>query len=71
MSNIGEVIVLPFRWLWQLVTTILRLGGRLLAVLLGMLLMIAGAALTASVAGACVGIPLMLFGGLLLIRGLF
>jgi hypothetical protein len=64
-------IFLPFVALWRLLTVILELTGRLVAVVLGLLLMVGGGLLTATVVGAPVGIPLALFGFLLLLRGLF
>ena len=64
-------LFLPFVWLWNLVTFILGLTGRLLAVLLGFILLIAGILLTLTVIGAIVGIPLLIIGFLLVLRGLF
>jgi len=48
-----------------------KLTGRLVAVLLGLLLLIAGAILTVTVVGAILGIPLLVLGFLLVMRGLF
>ena len=64
-------ILWPFVALWRLLTGILELTGRLVAVVLGLVLMIAGGLLTATVVGAPLGIPVALFGFLLLLRGLF
>lgn len=64
-------IFLPFLALWRLLTLFLELTGRLVAVALGLVLMIAGGLLTATVVGAPLGIPVALFGLLLLLRGLF
>ena len=61
----------PFVALWRLLTGILELTGRLVAVVLGLILMIGGGLLTATVVGAPLGIPMALFGLLLLLRGLF
>ena len=61
----------PFVALWDLLGLILRTTGRLLAIVTGLVLMIAGGALTATVVGAPVGIPVGVFGFLLLLRGLF
>lgn len=52
-------------------TTLIKLLGRLLAALLGLLLMVAGVALTMTVLGAPVGIPMFIFGMLLAIRSIF
>jgi len=61
----------PFVALWRLVTGILVLTGRLVAVILGLVFVLFGALLSATVVGAIVGVPLILFGGLLVVRGLF
>ncbi len=61
----------PFVALWELVAGIIKLTGRLVAMLIGLVLMIAGVALTATVVGAVVGIPLLIFGFTLAVRGLF
>ena len=61
----------PFRALWRLVTGILEITGRLVAVVLGLAFLIVGAILSATVIGALVGMPLAFFGILLILRGLF
>lgn len=61
----------PFVALWKLLTLILEVTGRILAIVIGLVLMIGGGLLTATVVGAPIGIPLALFGFLLLLRGLF
>lgn len=61
----------PFVALWKLLAGIMRLTGRLLAVLLGFALMTAGIALCFTIVGLVAGIPLAIAGGLLMVRGLF
>lgn len=61
----------PFYALWQLVTFILMATGRLVAILLGIVLLIVGIIISLTVVGAVVGIPLAGLGLLLLVRGLF
>lgn len=61
----------PFVWLWQLVTFLLGLTGRLLAVVLGFVLLVVGLLLTLTVIGAIVGIPMLIVGFALIVRGLF
>lgn len=61
----------PFAALWGLVAGIINVTGRLVAMLLGLVLMIAGVALTLTVVGAIVGVPLLIFGFMLAVRGLF
>jgi hypothetical protein len=57
--------------LWKLLAGIIRLTGRLVAVLSGFALLIAGIALCFTIIGMIIGIPLSLFGFLLMVRGLF
>ncbi|MHB1132595.1 MAG: hypothetical protein ACYC4L_09440 [Chloroflexota bacterium] len=64
-------LLAPFQMLWRLVTWFVALTGRLLAVLTGFLLLVAGVALTLTVVGAFVGIPLVALGLALIARGLF
>ena len=66
-----EIIKWPFEALSRLVGLIFELTGRFLAILLGMILIGVGVLLTATVIGACIGVPLLALGVLLLIRGLF
>lgn len=61
----------PFVALWRLVATIIEMAGRIVGILLGVILMIVGALLTATIIGAVVGIPLAVFGLLLVVRSLF
>ncbi len=64
-------ILLPFVWIWNLVAWIIGLTGRLIAVALGLAFLLVGVILTITVIGAIVGIPLIVFGFLLVIRGLW
>jgi hypothetical protein len=61
----------PFWALWRLVAGIVLVSGRLLAVILGAVLMLAGFLISLTVIGAIIGIPLAILGFLLVIRGLF
>jgi hypothetical protein len=65
------ILFAPFVWLWQLATFILGLTGRLLAVLLGFVLLVVGLLATLTVLGAIVGIPMLVVGLALIVRGLF
>lgn len=64
-------ILWPFWAIWKLVVGIVAGTGRLVAVILGLVFMIVGAVLTATIVGAIVGIPFLVFGFLILLRGLF
>ncbi|MCU0606518.1 MAG: hypothetical protein MUF78_03660 [Candidatus Edwardsbacteria bacterium] len=61
----------PFVALWKLLAGIIRLTGRLLAVVVGFVLMVAGTALCFTIVGLVAGIPLAIAGALLMVRGLF
>ena len=65
------LLLWPFWAIWRLVTLILEMTGRLVAVVLGLVLLIVGVLLTVTVVCAIVGIPLGIFGFLLLLRGIF
>ncbi len=61
----------PFVALWRLTAGIIELTGRLIAAVLGLVLMIVGVLLTLTVVGAVIGVPLIIFGFLLVVRGFF
>ena len=61
----------PFVALWRLIAYFVGLTGRLLAVVLGVVLMITGVLLSATIIGAVIGIPLLLVGFLLTLKGIF
>ncbi len=61
----------PFTALWDLLAFILKLTGRIVGAVLGLVLLIAGLLLTVLVISAPVGIPLGLLGILLMLRSIF
>ena len=61
----------PFYAIWRLVTLVLELVGRMLCAVLGLAIMAAGVVITISVVAAPIGIPLAIFGFLLIVRALF
>jgi len=61
----------PFKALWDLLAFIVKATGRLIAAVIGLVIMIAGLVLTITVVGAVAGIPMMIFGFLLMVRGIF
>lgn len=65
------ILVWPFYALWRLVVFMLKITGRLMGVLLGLVVFTFGLLLSLTVVGAVVGIPLMILGLLLMLRGLF
>jgi hypothetical protein len=66
-----NILVWPFKLLWDVTAFILQAGGRLLAVVLGGVFMLAGVLVSLTIVGAIIGIPLALFGFALVLRGLF
>ena len=65
------ILLWPFYAIWRLLTFVLNIVGRLICSILGLGIMIAGIAITMSVVGAPIGIPLASLGFLLVIRALF
>ena len=61
----------PFVVLWNLIARIVGLTGRVVAVTLGLVLMLVGVVISLTIVGAVVGIPVFVFGGLLVVRGLW
>jgi hypothetical protein len=66
-------VLAPFIALWRLLTgllgAILNITGRFVAILIGVLLIVVGVLVSLTIVGAIIGIPLALFGLLLIIRG--
>ena len=61
----------PFKLIWDLLAFILNLTGRIIGAVLGLVLLIVGLVLTILVVSAPVGIPLAIFGFMLIVRSLF
>lgn len=71
LESLTSCVTWPFVTLWRLVTAILEITGRLVAIGLGVALTIIGVLLSLTVVGATVGIPMLLVGIMLIARGLF
>ena len=65
------ILLWPFYALWRLLTLILAITGRIVCAVIGLAMMAAGVAVSLSVVAAPIGIPLAVFGFLLLVRALF
>lgn len=61
----------PFRAIWKLLTWILEATGRLVLIIIGFVLVLAGVILSLTVVGAIIGVPLSGLGVLFVIRGFF
>ena len=61
----------PFMAIWNLLALVLNITGRIIAGILGVVLMIVGIAVTVTIVGAPIGIPVAFIGLLLAIRSVF
>lgn len=61
----------PFAAIWKLLAVIVELTGRLVAMILGIVLMIVGGLVSLTIVGAIVGVPLAIIGLLLFLKGIF
>jgi len=61
----------PFIALWKLLSTIMELTGRFVAMVIGIVFIVVGVIVSLTIVGAIVGIPLAIIGLLLLLRGIF
>jgi hypothetical protein len=70
-NNRVPPLLWPFYAVWRVLTFVVELIGRMLCGLLGLVLMIAGIAITITVLAAPIGIPIAALGFLLLVRAIF
>ncbi|RCK76214.1 MAG: hypothetical protein ANABAC_0365 [Anaerolineae bacterium] len=61
----------PFWLIWKLVMGIVEFTGRILAIVLGFVLMVVGIIISATIVGLIIGLPMILIGVLLVLRGIF
>jgi hypothetical protein len=61
----------PFWAIWRLVAFIIEMTGRLVGLILGAVFIVVGVIVSLTVVGAIIGIPLALFGLMLMARSLF
>ena len=61
----------PFVAIWKLLAVIVEMTGRLVAMIIGIVLMLVGGLVSLTVIGAIVGVPLAIVGLLLFIKGIF
>jgi hypothetical protein len=61
----------PFYALWRLVGFVLELTGRIIAAVLGLILVMIGILISLTIVGAIIGIPLALLGLMLMARAIF
>lgn len=61
----------PFVAVWRLLTWILRVTGRIVCALVGLVFTAVGVAISLSIVGAPLGVPMATLGILLMVRALF
>lgn len=61
----------PFAAIWKLLAVIVEMTGRFVAMVLGIVLIIVGVIASLTIIGAIVGVPLVIIGLLLFLRGMF
>ena len=61
----------PFTAIWKLLAVIVELTGRLVAMILGIVLIIIGVLVSLTIVGAIIGVPLAIVGLLLFLKGMF
>jgi len=67
----APLIFWPVAAVWDLIAFILRVTGRLVAGVLGLVMLAGGALLSFTIVGAPIGVPVAIVGLLLLTRALF
>ncbi len=68
---LGWLLFLPFRLAFWLVGTIIGLVGRLIGVVLGLVFLVVGVLVSLTIVGAIVGVPMALFGLVLMFKSIF
>lgn len=66
-----KILFFPFIAVWKLFEFIVKATGRLVAAILGLVLMIVGVVLCCTIVGAVLGVPIIIFGFTLMLRGFF
>lgn len=66
-----KLLFFPFTLAIKIVESMLRLTGKLIVVGLGFILAAAGIMLTMTIIGAIIGIPLIILGITMIIKGIF
>lgn len=71
MGLLWDIITWPFRLAMAIIGWILSAAGRFIAFFIGLGLCSLGVLISLTVIGAVIGIPLMLFGGALMLSSIF
>ena len=70
-NGCGSCLAAPFVAVWRLFLGIVNIVGRLAAAVIGLLLVVVGIALSLTIIGAIIGIPLIIFGVMLMERSIY
>ena len=65
------MLLWPFKAIWKLSGLIFDLVGNLLTILIGLILILVGIIFATTLLGATIGVPMIIFGITLVLRGLF
>jgi hypothetical protein len=71
VHSCGSCLTAPFVAIWRLVVGLINIVGRIAAALMGLVLAIIGFALSLTIIGTVVGIPLIILGVMLMVRSIF
>lgn len=66
-----KILLLPFTIAWKLVESMIKITGRLVAIMLGCIITTIGILLSLTIIGAILGIPMTILGITMIIRGVF
>ncbi|MBX5446230.1 hypothetical protein [Sphaerobacter sp.] len=67
----ARILTFPLMLIWRLTRLIVEAVGRLLAVVIGFVFLVVGTLLTLTGIGAIVGVPLLILGLALMVKGVF
>jgi len=68
---VARILTFPLMLIWRLTRLIVEAVGRLLAVVIGFVFLVVGTLLTLTGIGAIVGVPLLILGLALMVKGVF
>jgi len=68
---VARILAFPLMLIWRLTRLIVEAVGRLLAVVIGFVFLVVGTLLTLTGIGAIVGVPLLILGLALIVKGVF
>lgn len=73
MKNIKKApcLLWPVAAIWRLFALVAKTVGRLVTIIFGLVLIAIGVIFSFTIIGLIIGVPLMTFGFLLLVRGIF